>query len=80
MNFPLISVQTIYILGITNIIFLVLVLFSCRCFLGFKLYVKLVKTAWFKKVYKYHCWYWWGFIISVSLHTLIAYLLFKFPF
>ncbi|OGY17390.1 MAG: hypothetical protein A2784_02835 [Candidatus Chisholmbacteria bacterium RIFCSPHIGHO2_01_FULL_48_12] len=76
----LLSIQAIYLLGISNLVFLVLVLLSCRCFVGTKVYLTLLSKTWFKKFYQYHCWYWWGFIISVLLHTLLAFLLFGFPF
>jgi hypothetical protein len=76
----LLSTNMIAYLGISNLIFLVLVLFSCRCFLGVKWYLVLMSKPWFKKFYRYHCWYWWGFVISVTLHTILALILFGLPF
>lgn len=76
----LILAKAVYILGITNLIFLILVLFSCRCFLGTKAYIVLMGKAWFKKFYRYHCFYWWGFVISVFLHAALAFLAFGNPF
>ena len=72
-------IRVTYLLGISNLIFLVLVLFSCRCFLGTRIYLKLLSQNWFKKFYQYHCWYWWGFIISVFLHTILAFVTFGSP-
>ncbi len=75
----LISIKTIYILGISNLVFLVLVLFTCRCFVGTKFYIQLLQKPWFKKFYNFHCWFWRGFVLSVALHTTVAFLLFGIP-
>ncbi len=63
--------------GIANIIFLVLVLISCRCMGMWKITSKLVNKSLFQKIYKYHCWYWYGFIISVLVHTITAFYIFR---
>jgi len=78
MNF--INPGLIGLLGIINLFFLVLIIFSCRCFLGTKIYLVLLQKRWFKKFYQYHCWYWWGLVVSVFFHTLFAFLIFGFPF
>ena len=76
----LVSIKTIYLLGITNIIFGILVLFSCRCFVGFKWFIALMQKPLFRRFYEWHCWWWRLFIASVFLHTLVAFLIFGFPF
>jgi len=68
--------QILFIAGITNIIFLVMVLLSCRCMVFSKYTQKLLSS----KLNKYHCWYWWGFIASVLVHTVLAFYLFGWPF
>lgn len=68
-----------YILGIINIIGLVLVGLSCRCILGLKMQ-SLRKSNIFMNFYKYHCYYWLLFIISVILHTVFAFITFGNPF
>jgi hypothetical protein len=72
------AIQILFIAGITNIIFLLLVLFSCRCILG--RWSKLGNNDRYLKFYKYHCYYWYGFIISVLIHTILAFYLFGWPF
>ncbi|MAG20348.1 hypothetical protein CL618_02860 [archaeon] len=70
---PLLGSKIVYVLGFVNIFGLLLVLFSCRC-LGFRLKIGA------SKFYKYHCYYWWIFIISVLLHALLAFNVFGNPF
>jgi hypothetical protein len=68
--------QVLIISGITNIVFLLLVLFSCRCVAPFKITGKLLKHKGFRRFYDLHCYYWWGFIISVLVHTITAFIIF----
>ncbi len=75
-----IGVKLIYILGLSNIIGLLLVFFSCRCLVGINFVKKMWKYRWYQKFYNYHCYYWWFFFISVLMHTLIAFLVFGIPF
>lgn len=77
---PLVAAKAAYILGYANIIGLLLVLFSCRCILGSKLNQKLTKSKFYMKLYNYHCYYWWFFIISVALHAALAVTAFGNPF
>jgi hypothetical protein len=66
--------------GITNIIFLLLVFFSCRCMGGSKLTQKLFSYPYYQKFYRLHCYFWWGFYLSVIIHTVLAFYLFGWPF
>ena len=72
--------QVLYITGITNLIFFLLIVFSCRCMGFWKITKPLLKYRWFQKVYSKHCWYWYGFFISVIIHAVTAFTLFPFPF
>jgi len=63
--------KIVLILGITNIVFGLLVLFSCRCMMG-TFIKKFFDYNWYKKFYKYHCYYWWIFFASVFMHALLA--------
>jgi hypothetical protein len=74
------GIRIIFVLGITNILFLVLVFFSCRCLGGARLLGRLFKHKRFLKFYSKHCWFWWGFYISVIIHTVVAFLIFPIPF
>lgn len=69
-----------FILGITNIIFLFLVFFTCRCLMGKRLTEFFWKNAWYQKIYSItHCYWWWLFFISVALHAIIAIWTFSIP-
>jgi len=63
--------KLVFVLGITNMVFGLLVLFSCRCMLG-TFVKKLYNYNWYRKFYKYHCYYWWIFFVSVFLHSFLA--------
>ena len=71
------TLQIMFVSGITNIIFLILVLFSCRCIGFWRLTSKMLYNKKFQLFYKYHCWYWYGFIISVLVHTITAFYIFR---
>ena len=72
------GIKILFVAGITNIIFLLLVLFSCRC-MGNPITKRLFGNKAYQKFYSKHCYYWWGFIISVIIHTALAFYLFGFP-
>lgn len=76
---PALAIKLVFILGITNIIGLALVLFSCRCIMNIRP-EKLSKSKIYIAFYKYHCVYWWFFIISVMIHAVIAITAFGNPF
>jgi len=76
---PLLGARITYILGWANIIGLLLVLFSCRCILGLKP-DSLSKSKIYMKFYRYHCYYWWFFIVSVAIHAIVAITVFGNPF
>jgi len=76
---PLLGARLVFILGITNLIGLVLILFTCRCFPNF-LPQKVRETKIYRKIYSKHCWIWWFFIISVALHSVFAIVYFGNPF
>ncbi len=73
------NIKVLYLLGISNLVFLVLVFLTCRCVMGRQLFEFLWKRPWYQKVFNYHCYLWWGFFLSVLAHTLIAFGLFGNP-
>jgi hypothetical protein len=78
---PVIGIKIVYILGITNVIGLLLVLSTCRCILMIGLLTQgLVKSKLYPIFYRYHCYFWIFFIISIILHAFVAFLTFGFPF
>lgn len=72
--------KLVYLFGISNVACLLLVLLSCRCMMGVRMFANLMQYAWYKRFYTLHCYYWWAFIISVFLHTLLAFTIFGNPF
>lgn len=62
----------IQIFGITNVIFLFLVLLSCRCMGSWGL-VKFQNEK-YMKFYNLHCYFWYGLIISVVAHAVFAFM------
>ncbi len=72
----LIDINVLKLLGVANLVFLLLVFFSCRCVMGRQVFEWLWKNPAYQKFYAYHCHLWWGFFISVLAHTLIALALF----
>jgi hypothetical protein len=75
----LLAAKLTYLLGYANIIGLLLVLFSCRCINGIRPKA-LSKSKFYPVFYRYHCYYWWFFIISVALHAVLAITAFGNPF
>ncbi|PIS05468.1 MAG: hypothetical protein COT81_01050 [Candidatus Buchananbacteria bacterium CG10_big_fil_rev_8_21_14_0_10_42_9] len=76
---PNLAAKIVFIAGLTNIFFLILIFFSCRCLSG-KLIAPLMAKPWFRKFYQWHCWYWWGFFISVLIHSILALYVYGNPF
>lgn len=77
---PTLAAKLIFIFGITNIVSIVLVFFSCRCLAPHAVFKKLSQYAWFQKFYQKHCIYWWVFIASVIAHTTLAFWIYGNPF
>ncbi len=69
--------QIMRISAITNLVFLILVLMSCRCIGFWRLTKWLMKYQGFQKFFNYHCWYWYGFMISVLIHTITGFYIFR---
>ena len=76
---PLVAAKITYILGWANLLGLILVYLSCRCILG-KWANTLSQSQIYMKFYKYHCYYWWFFIISVIAHAIVAIIGYGSPF
>ena len=77
---PVLGIKLVYILGITNLVSILLVFFSCRCLSGVKFVIGMMKYDWYKKFYSMHCIYWWIFAISVVLHVILSFLMLGSPF
>ena len=68
----IIVARLILILGIINLVSGLLVLFSCRCIPGLKITGNPMQHKGYQRFYKYHCYYWWIFWISVMIHAALA--------
>ena len=77
---PILGAKIVFVLGITNIIALFLVFFSCRCLIGLNFVKKMWKYKWYQKFYNSHCYFWWFFFLSVLTHATLAILIFGNPF
>lgn len=76
---PSLGIKIVYVLGWSNVVFLFLILFSCRCIIGLKS-AALSRSKIYMAIYKYHCYYWWLLAASVILHAVIAFIVFGNPF
>lgn len=68
----------LFILGIVNLLGLVLVLLTCRCLIGNFGFGFLSRYEWYRKLYAYHCYFWYLFLASVLAHTIVAFIIFGF--
>jgi len=67
------AVKLIFVLGIVNLVSLILLLVTCRCFPGLKIFSgKLMQHPVYKRIFKYHCYVWWIFLTSVVVHAVFA--------
>ena len=73
-------VIAISILGIVNLITGFLIFFSCRCLPGFKIGARLMKYRWYQHFYKFHCYIWMVFWVSVITHAILAIIYIGKPF
>ncbi len=69
---PALGVKLVFYLGITNLIGLGLVFFTCRCMMGPKLTNWLWQYEKYRKFYNLHCYFWMLFFASVFVHALVA--------
>ena len=74
------AVRVIYVLGILNLVSGLLVFFSCRCLPGSKLAHGWMQKRGYQRFYRYHCYYWWIFWISVIVHAVFGLALLGNPF
>jgi hypothetical protein len=65
--------------GMTNVLALILIFFSCRCLAGKRIFTYLNRFGWYKTFYRIHCVFWWIFLISILVHMGSAWYLFGLP-
>lgn len=72
--------QLVFILGIVNLVLALLLFFSCRCVNQFSFGITLMKKPSFQKFFKFHCYIWWIFFVSIITHAVLAIGYFGIPF
>jgi len=76
----LLAARIVFIFSILNIILGILVFLSCRCLPGFKFMQGIMQNKRYLSFYKYHCWLWLLFLISVAVHSVFAINILGIPF
>lgn len=61
-----------FVLAFINLLGALLVLLSCRCITGVPYGPRLLARPWFRGFYRYHCYIWWVFWLSVVGHAVLA--------
>ncbi|MBI2869041.1 MAG: hypothetical protein HYX96_04360 [Chloroflexi bacterium] len=76
------AAQVIFVLGILNLALALLIVVSCRCIPVWRLTrrLNLMNKPSYKSFYKYHCYLWWVFWPSVTVHVIFAVGRLGFPF
>jgi len=67
-----VAAKLISILGIINLVTAVLVLPTCRCVPGLRITGNPMQYVAYRRFFKYHCYYWWVFWLSVVVHAIFA--------
>ncbi len=68
----IVTLRIVFILGIFQTLVALAIFLSCRCVSGFKPAARLTRGTAFRKFFRYHCYYWWLFWISVAAHVFLA--------
>ena len=76
----IIGARIIFITAIVNIVTILLIYLSCRCLPTSRLGKNWMKNITFKNFYKFHCYLWWIFGISVVIHVVFAIVRLGVPF
>jgi hypothetical protein len=66
------ALRILFGLGIVNLVTGLSIFFSCRCLPGSRIGKGLMKYKWYQKYFKWHCYIWWIFWLSVATHAIIA--------
>jgi len=76
----IIAIRIMFVLGIVNLLTGLSIFFSCRCLPGSRFGKRLMKYNWYQKFFKWHCYIWWIFWISVVIHAILAIIYIGWPF
>jgi hypothetical protein len=69
----IVAIRVLIVLGIVNATLMLVMVLSCRCFIGAKPLARITRTSAYKKFARYHCWLWWPLWISVATHAVLAF-------
>ena len=75
-----VGIRVIFVTGLTNLFFGLLLLFSCRWVPLNRLTKRLQKLPFYQRYYRFHNYLWWLFWISVVIHVPFAIGYVGFPF
>ncbi len=75
-----VAIRVLVVLGIVNAVLLLVMLLSCRCFIGAQPLAKITRSSAYKKFARYHCWIWWPLWASVATHAVLAIRYIGWPF
>ena len=76
----ILMLRIVFITAIINIIAVLPILLSCRCINIWKMTSGLNRFPWFKRFFKWHCYFWYIFIPSVIIHAIFALMSMGIPF
>ena len=62
----------ILVTGIINLVFVLLLFFTCRFIPRAKLTKSWINQKWFKGLYRYHAYFWWVLVPSVLIHFVVV--------
>lgn len=77
---PATITRLVFIFGITNLVAVLVIFFTCRCIPMWKLTHGIMKQKWYQSFYKFHCYLWWILFGSIVIHIILAFSLVGFPF
>ena len=69
----IVAIRVLFVLGIVNAVLMLVMLLSCRCFIGARPLAVITRTKVYKKFARYHCWLWWPLRASVATHAILAF-------
>jgi choline-glycine betaine transporter len=75
-----VGIRIIFITGLTNLFFGLLVLFSCRWVPIARITRPFSKSRGYQRFFRLHNYFWWLFWISIAVHVPFAISYVGFPF
>lgn len=72
------AMRLLMLTGVLNLVFLLMLLFSCRCTMVPKALERMTRSRRFHRFYGLHCYLWPLMIISTLVHLALAMYLFVF--